>query len=69
MLEGKRIKKARLMTEPEINDLGWETPETSRPTVIELDDGTLIIPASNPELNGPGHVLIRDAASMRYYSV
>jgi hypothetical protein len=46
------IKRFRLMTDEEMVEQGWEG--MSPPIAIELGDGTLIIPSSDEEGNGPG---------------
>jgi len=50
----RTIIRERLMTEEEMDDLGW-SPEWV-PTVLELDDGTTLIPAADPELERPGAI-------------
>jgi hypothetical protein len=49
-LLGRKIAAVRYMTKKEADDLGW----TSRPVVLQLDDGNLIFPSQDDEGNGPG---------------
>jgi hypothetical protein len=49
-LLGRKIVSVRYMHRKEMADFGW----TSRPVVIELDDGNLVFPAQDEEGNGAG---------------
>lgn len=49
-LVGKKIKSVRYLTNGEADDLGWY----SRPIVIELNDGSLILPSMDDEGNNGG---------------
>lgn len=50
----RTIIRERLMTKEEMDELGWSPDYV--PTVLELDDGTTLIPAADPELEGPGAI-------------
>jgi hypothetical protein len=68
-MRDKHIKQTRPMTTPELEDLGWEHErQFICPMVIELEDGSILIPARDAELNGPGHLLLKDTDG-NYYSV
>ena len=62
MLTGRTIEKVRPMTDAEMRELYWEGLEHKRPNVVELSDGSVLIPSSAPEMNDPGHMLVRDVA-------
>lgn len=49
-LVGKKIKSVRYLTNGEADDLGWY----KRPLVIELNDGSLILPSMDDEGNNGG---------------
>jgi len=53
-LLGRRITGVRYMTERERNALAWDC----RALVLELDDGSQIIPASDCEGNAPGALFL-----------
>jgi len=54
---GKTISRVRNVTKAEMDDLMWF--ESSNPTtVIEFTDGTLVLVAADPELNGTGWLSI-----------
>jgi hypothetical protein len=60
-LVGRTITGVRLMTEGEMNMLGWYEGGGSVPIVIALDNKMLVIPSQDPEGNGPGHLFIEEA--------
>ena len=62
MLEGKTIKKVRPMADAEMRELYREGLEHKRPMVVELSDGSVLIPSSDPAMNDPGHLLAKDVA-------
>lgn len=52
-LVGKTVSKVRQVTKSEMDDLMWY--ESSNPTcVIEFTDGTYVLIAADPEMNGTG---------------
>jgi len=56
-LVGRSITKVRELSAKEAQELGWDY--VSDPAiVIELDDGTKLIPSRDPELNGEGFLLV-----------
>jgi len=57
-LIGKRIVDVRPLTDLEMVACGWvgEKP----PVAYVLSNGTLIVPAADAELNGPGVLLVLD---------
>lgn len=52
---GRTIVKVRQMTPQEMEDESWEN-ESTKPTVLELDNGTLLYPSRDDEGNGPGNL-------------
>lgn len=54
-LVGRRIVDMRPMTRAEAAAEGWDLGRLhGAPTVLVLDDGTLVYPSRDPEGNGPG---------------
>jgi len=51
-LAGRKIVKVRIMTEDEMEDIGWY----ARSVVLHLDDGNLLFPSQDDEGNGPGAI-------------
>ena len=49
-LLGKTISQVRMLTQPEVDNLRWP----SGTLVIQLNDGTLLFPSADDEMNGPG---------------
>jgi hypothetical protein len=56
---GKRISQVRRATLPEMKKLGWEGEQP--PVVFVLDNGYVLMPSRDAEMNQPGEVLILDA--------
>ena len=54
LLVGRKIVGIRVMTEKEAKDFYWY----KRPFVLELDNGTVLVPQSDDEGNDGGAVLI-----------
>ena len=50
LLLGRKIVLVRYLTNEEMEDMGWHC----RCVVIQLDDGTLILPSSDDEGNSAG---------------
>ena len=61
-LVGRTIMGVRPLREAELEDMGWEDGWGSIGFAIILDDGQVLIPSSDPEGNGPGHVFMADLA-------
>jgi hypothetical protein len=59
-LIGRTIKTVRPLREDELADMCWEDEWGSIGFAIILDDGQVLIPSSDPEGNGPGHILLGD---------
>lgn len=59
-LVGKRIKAVRTMTKAELKFFLWSPGMGDIPTVVELEDGTRMIPMRDAEGNGPGVVTVMD---------
>ena len=51
-LLGRRINKIRYMSKEEADELDWH----SRPVIIELDNGTALIPSMDDEGNDGGAI-------------
>lgn len=49
-LLGKKIVRVRYLSEAEANEMGW----SSRPVVLQLDDGNIIYAAADDEGNDGG---------------
>lgn len=48
-----RVAKVRRATDEEVPD-HWTR---ANPVCLEMQDGSVVIPARDPELNGPGYLL------------
>jgi hypothetical protein len=57
-LVGRTIKTIRPLTPVERTGFGWSSSTTLVPMVIILDDGTALVPASDPEGNDSGHIFV-----------
>jgi len=60
-LVGCTITKVRAMTPSEMSESLWYEGGGSIPIVIELNDGRVLIPSSDPEGNMPGHIFVEGA--------
>ena len=60
-LEGKKIRTCRYMTEEETEESGWY----SSPVIIELEDGTVLVPMQDDEGNGAGSVAVNGNKDVR----
>ena len=56
-LVGRRITGVRQMFADEIEAFGWYDGGGAIPVIFALDDGSVVVPNSDPEGNGPGHLL------------
>jgi|WetSurMetagenome_2_1015567.scaffolds.fasta_scaffold1192798_2 hypothetical protein len=59
-LIGIRIKDVRPMTQDEMSFEGWDLNDNRQPYIIELENGVLLYPSTDPEANGPGVLFGRD---------
>lgn len=57
-LVGRKIKTVRPLTKRECEDFGWDTGYGAVPMAIILDNGTALIPSSDPEGNDAGHIFV-----------
>ena len=53
-IEGQRIKSVRKMTAAEMSSEGWALTIHGAPTVLVLENGTILYPSRDPEGNGAG---------------
>jgi hypothetical protein len=51
---GKKIIGIRDMTKQEMEDNGWDEYLRDRPSVLVLEDETILFASQDPEGNGPG---------------
>ena len=58
---GKKIAKIRKMTQEEMEEEYWGGMP---PVVLELEDGTVIIPSQDYEGNGPGALFVVEDGKM-----
>jgi hypothetical protein len=58
-LLNKKIVVVRYMTKMEADQLGW----SSRPVILQLDDGNVIYPSQDDEGNGPGSLFTNNEAN------
>ena len=58
-LKGREIVDVRSMSVDEIWQFGWDEYKGMEgdAVVIELDDGSLLVPSRDAELNGGGHLV------------
>ena len=59
---GATITKVRLMTDEELDQIGWDAGYGAVPMIIELSNGEILIPSQDPEGNGAGHIFVEDVA-------
>jgi len=57
---GKRVLDVRPLTAAELADLGWDASSGTVPLAIFLEDGKCLVPSTDPEGNGPGHLFLDD---------
>lgn len=57
-LVGKKIRRVRPLTPGEQKMFYWDNGQSGVGMMIELDDGTTLIPSCDPEGNGPGHIFV-----------
>jgi hypothetical protein len=53
---GAKLITARPMTNSEIEALGWDEYDSEGAIVLIFDNGHVLIPARDPELNGAGFI-------------
>lgn len=59
VLVGKRVAYVRELLPDEWDALGWEESGGDAPVVVVFDDGTIAVPARDPELNGAGFLFVQ----------
>jgi len=69
MLAGKKITAVRAMSKQELAAEGWNANRHGPVTVLELDDGSKLYAAKDPEGNGPGALFMMDTKSEAYQIV
>lgn len=57
---GAKLVTARPMTESEFEMLGWDPTYDDSAIVLIFDNGHVLIPARDPELNGPGFIEVAE---------
>jgi hypothetical protein len=57
-LVGRSITKVRQLTPKEEKEIGWDDYISDVAIVLELDNGTKLIPSRDPELNSEGYLLV-----------
>ena len=57
-LVGKRISRVRPMTPAECEDFGWDFQCERLAMVVIFDDGTCLVPSSDPEGNAAGFLFL-----------
>lgn len=60
-LVGRKIVAIRPLKKAELDDMYWDEFDQDGFAII-LDDGQVMIPSSDEEGNGPGHILLGDMA-------
>jgi hypothetical protein len=63
-LVGRKIKTVRPLTNSECEDFGWDGSFSGVPMAIILDDGTALIPSSDPEGNDAGHIFVESTVKV-----
>lgn len=59
VLVGKKVAYARELLPSEWDALGWEESSGDAPVVLVFDDGTIAVPARDPEMNGAGFLFVQ----------
>ena len=65
-LIGKSLAHVRLMTDREMEEMGWDADVQGRPTVLLFQGGTRLYAAQDPEGSGPGVLFGVDAGWTRF---
>lgn len=65
-IEGQRIVGIREMTNEELEHEGWQAYAGQSTAVLELESGTIIYPAADPEGNAPGAIFGIDAGDTAF---
>lgn len=60
-LVGKRVKSVRALLPEEYDALGWDESFGDAPVVLTFDDGTIVVPARDPEMNGAGFLFMQES--------
>ena len=53
---GAKLDSVRPMTESELEAFGWDEYDSEGAIVLIFDNGHVLIPARDPELNGAGFI-------------
>lgn len=53
---GKKVESVRELTEDEYEMMGWEKSSWNLAVAVVFEDGTFVIPTSDPEMNNPGWI-------------
>lgn len=64
---GQRIKRVRSMTRIEMQNEGWAYGRRGQPTVIELENGTILYASRDEEGNGPGALFAFDPKTKKSF--
>jgi hypothetical protein len=64
-LLGRTIVNIRQLQEEEYESFGWYHGGSDPAIVVFLDDGSFFIPAADPELNGPGFLLVEPVETVK----
>lgn len=57
-LVGKTVVKVRQMTQDECDQFMWDARYGEVPIVLELNDGSFVVPSQDPEGNGAGFLFV-----------
>lgn len=66
-ITGLTITAVRPMTAPEAQREGWRYDSQLPPTVVQLENGTLLYASADPEGNGPGSLVGYDPTNRRHF--
>ncbi len=66
-ITGLRVTTVRPMTPAEAHREGWTVDLKVLPTVLELEDGTVLYASRDSEGNGPGSLVGYDPTNRRHF--
>lgn len=66
-IAGLRVTAVRPMTPAEAQREGWTVDPKVQPTVLELEDGTLLYASRDSEGNGPGSLFGYNPARRKHF--